>query len=182
MLLTLPHLLFGGCAAAPERCQQPIQQAVTQTQNTGPRVAASSSEALAQNYQRGLELAESGQISQHVDFFRNSLSDAAVGSEVPMAGIRDLLGKAGNIYVVGKPAPGKDLDLIVVGEKAAQFTVDQLQAINTLAQQAGFENAHVQAMSYLQAAAMRFATQPTTPLHAAVNTRNPMLWRLISVE
>jgi type VI protein secretion system component VasF len=72
--------------------------------------------------------------------------------------------------------------LIVVGEKAAQFTVDQLQAINTLAQQAGFENAHVQAMSYLQAAAMRFATQPTTPLHAAVNTRNPMLWRLISVE
>jgi hypothetical protein len=147
-----------------------------------PNVAANSASALQQNYQRGLQLAEGGQITENVNFFKHGLSDAAVPDDIPVADIRSVLGSVGNIYVVGKPGPGRDLDLIVVGEKAAQFSADQLQAINAIAQQAGFSDAHVQAMTFLQAAAFRFATQPTSPLHAVPNLRNPMLWRLITGE
>ena len=163
-----------GCAAN-DQCQQ----AVSEAQQAGPKVAANSGEALLGNLERGRELAQSGQINQYVDFFKNGMSDSAVGSDVPASGIQDILGKANNIYVVGKPALGKDLDLFVVGEQAAQFSDEQIQAVNKLAEQAGFTDAHVHVGDYLEAAAWRFATQPTSDLSAFINIRDTMLWRLI---
>jgi hypothetical protein len=67
-------------------------------------------------------------------------------------------------------------------EKASQLTSAQLEAINLLAQQAGFTDAHIQTMTYVQAVAFRFATSASTLFHAVPNLRNPMLWRLIGGE
>ncbi len=83
--------------------------------------------------------------------------------------------------MVGKPTLGSDLDLIVVGDNIG-LTTGQVQSLNSIAQEAGYSDAHVQIMSIAQAAAFRFATQPTTLLHAVPNLRNPMLWRLIDGE
>lgn len=137
--------------------------------------------ALKQNYDRGLELAEKGQLGKYLDFFKDGMSDASAPSEVPTTGIQDILGKSSNIYVVGKPIVGKDLDLIVVGEQVTQLTENQIQTLNQIAVQAGYTDAHVQFMNYMQAAAFRFATQHD-PLQVIENLRNPMLWRLLGME
>ena len=140
----------------------------------------SSKEALRLNYERGLQLILEGKLHQFLEFFRTGSSDATVPENVPVDGIKSILGDIyGNLYVVGKPFPGKDLDIILVQNKPYLLSESQSASLNSLAQNAGFEDAHLQIMTPEQAAAFRFATSPTTPMHAFPNTRNPMIWRLI---
>ena len=63
-----------------------------------------------------------------------------------------------------------------------QVTDAQMTALNTLAQEAGFTDIHLQIMTTQQAAAFKFATSATTSLHIVPNQRNPMIWRLVEMK
>ncbi|MDQ3004855.1 MAG: RHS repeat-associated core domain-containing protein [Chloroflexota bacterium] len=144
---------------------------------------SASAAALRQNFDRGLQLANDGQINQHVSFFEKGLSDAPVPNNVPVADIQNILGQTdGNLYVVGKPGTGSDLDMILVQNGSYSLTDSQMAGLNSLAQEAGFTDIHLQIMTTQQAAAFRFATSSTTPLHAVPNLRNPMIWRRIEAK
>ena len=144
---------------------------------------SASAAALRQNYERGLQLANDGQLNEFVSFFEKGLSDAPVPSNIPAADIQKILGQTdGNLYVVGKPTAGSDLDMILVQNGSYSVTDAQMTALNTLAQEAGFTDIHLQIMTTQQAAAFKFATSATTSLHIVPNQRNPMIWRLVEMK
>jgi hypothetical protein len=95
--------------------------------------SSATAKALSQNYERGLQLVKNGLLDDIKEFFTKGLSDAPVPDHIPASEIKKALGQiSGNLYVVGKPEIGKDLDIILVQNEPHILTESQKAILSPL--------------------------------------------------